>query len=132
MSTTNSYIRHGFCTVRPYLYGPLDLVDFVKHVFGAEEVERVTDTNSAHIEVKIGDSLIALDLGDHSHSDSRWLTRSFVYVYVEDVDAVYQRALQAGATSMEEPKDKPYQERNAGFKDAFGNIWGISTYKGLP
>ena len=130
MSTANKYIRHGFSTVRPYLYGSLDLVDFVKQVFGAEEVERVADNTGAHIEVQIGDSLIALDLGDHSHSDSQWLTRSFVYVYVEDVDAVYQRALQAGATSMEEPTDKPYQERNAGFKDTFGNIWGISTYTG--
>lgn len=115
---------------KPYLYGSLDLVDFIKQVFGAEEVERVADNTDAHIEVQIGDSLIALDLGDHSHSDSEWLTRSFVYVYVEDVDAVYQRALQAGAISMEEPKDKPYQERNASFKDAFGNIWGISTYTG--
>lgn len=130
MSTTNKHIRQGFSTVRPYLYGSLDLVVFVKQVFGAEEMERATDKNGAHIEVKIGDSLIALALGDHSHVDSKWLTRSSVYVYVDDVDAVYQRALQADATSLQEPMDKPYQERNAGFKDTFGNIWWISTYTG--
>src|SRR5690242_14062967 len=130
MISTSKHIRNGFSTVRPYLYGPLELADFVKQVFDAEEIEYVADNGEAHVELKIGDSVIALDLGDHTNSSSEWMTRSFVYIYVEDVDAIYQRALQAGATPLEEPKDKPYQERNAGFKDMFGNIWGISTYIG--
>lgn len=130
MNATNKHVRNGFSAVRPYFYGTLDLVDFIKQVFEAKEVERSEDNNGAHVEVQIGDSLIALDLSDHSHADSPWFTHSFAYVYVEDVDAVYQRALQAGATSLDAPADKPYQERNAGFKDTSGNIWGISTYIG--
>jgi PhnB protein len=51
-------------------------------------------------------------------------------VYVDDVDAAYQRALASGATSITAPEDKPYQERSAGVKDSFGNIWYIATYTG--
>jgi PhnB protein len=48
---------------------------------------------------------------------------------VEDVDAAYRRAIAAGATSVAEPSDKPYQERGAGIEDSYGNIWYIATYK---
>ncbi|GHO99921.1 glyoxalase [Reticulibacter mediterranei] len=130
MSTANKYIRNGFGSVRSYIHGPLDLAAFVKQVFEAKEVERNADEHSVHIEMKIGDSLIALDLSDHPPTDSTWFTYASTYIYVEDVDAVYRRALEAGATSLQDPMDKPYQERNAGFKDSFGNIWGISTYIG--
>ena len=53
-----------------------------------------------------------------------------IYVYVADVDRAYERALQAGATSVAVPEDKPYQERSAGVKDSFGNTWYIATYTG--
>jgi PhnB protein len=57
-------------------------------------------------------------------------TRSSLYVYVPDVDATYRRAMQAGATSLREPVQQPYRERNAGVKDTFGNVWWIATYTG--
>ena len=57
-------------------------------------------------------------------------TRASIYVYVTDVDEVYRRAIAAGATSINGPRDQPYAERNAGVKDSFGNVWYISTYKG--
>ena len=50
------------------------------------------------------------------------------YVYVPDCDAVYQRALKAGATSISEPVDHPYGDRSGGVKDAFGNQWYIATH----
>jgi PhnB protein len=50
------------------------------------------------------------------------------YLYVPDCDAVYQRALQAGATSISEPVDQPYGDRNGAVKDVFGNQWYISTH----
>jgi PhnB protein len=124
MSTTNTRIRHGVGTVRPYLYGHLDLVDFVKHVFGAEELERTESRKGFHIEVKIGDSVVVLEVGEPPAT----ATRASVYVYVPDVDAVYDRALRAGATSLSEPRDMPYQERGAGVRDEFGNTWWIATY----
>jgi uncharacterized glyoxalase superfamily protein PhnB len=52
-----------------------------------------------------------------------------IYVYVEDVDAVYGRALKLGARPLAQLEDKPYQERQAGFLDVAGNTWWIATYK---
>jgi PhnB protein len=51
-------------------------------------------------------------------------------VYVSDADAVYAKALAAGAGSVEVPNDKPYGERSAGIKDLFGNVWWVATYTG--
>lgn len=126
MSTANTHIRHGVGTIRPYLYGHLDLLDFVKQVFGAEELERAASRKGFHIEVKIGDSVVVLEVGEPPAT----ATPASVYVYVQDVDAAYERALQAGATSLGEPTEKPYQERGAGVKDAFGNTWWMATYTG--
>lgn len=126
MSIENTHIRHGFGTVRSYLYGHLDLADFVKQVFGAEELERVEVRKGFHIEVKIGDSVVVLEVGEPPAT----ATPASVYVYVQDVDAAYKRAIRAGATSLDEPTDKPYQERSAGVKDTFGNTWWIATYTG--
>jgi PhnB protein len=55
---------------------------------------------------------------------------SSIYVYVEDVDDVYRRAVNAGAESLSAPEGKPYDERSAGVKDSFGNTWWIATYTG--
>jgi PhnB protein len=51
-----------------------------------------------------------------------------VYMYVPDVDALYGRALEAGATSISAPADQPYGDRTAGVKDGFGNQWYIATH----
>jgi PhnB protein len=51
-----------------------------------------------------------------------------LYVYVEDVDAVYKRGLQAGATSVSEPKNQFYGDRSAAIRDSLGNVWGIATH----
>ncbi|MCI0600261.1 MAG: hypothetical protein L0Y50_10950 [Beijerinckiaceae bacterium] len=67
-----------------------------------------------------------LEIGDPPHS-SATLARD--NVYVKDVDAVYRRAIEFGAVSISPPEDKPYQERAAGVKDSFGNIWWIAAFK---
>lgn len=127
MNIRNTYVRHGFGTVRPYLYGHSDLLEFVTQVFGAEEIERGKSSKGHHVEMKIGDSAVVLEIGDYDQSE--YTTRASVYVYVEDVDATYQHAIQKGAVSLAEPADQPYQERGAGVKDSFGNTWWIGTYK---
>ena len=125
MDTTKGYIRHGAGAVRAYLYGNADLPEFVRQVFGGEEVERADyDDQSAHVEMRFADSVLVIEAGV-THETA---TRASVYVYVPDVDAAYQRALQLGATSVAEPADKPYGDRNAGVRDSFGNTWWIGTH----
>ena len=125
MDTTKTYIRQGMGAVRAYLYGNADLPEFVRQVFGGEEVERADyDDQSAHVEMRIADSVLVIEAGV-THETA---TRASVYVYVPDVDAAYQRALQLGATSVAEPADKPYGDRNAGVRDSFGNTWWIGTH----
>ena len=121
------YIRHGVGTVRPYLYGPSALVDWVKQTFAAQELERTEAENGQHVELKIGDAVVVLETGDPPLS---FATPASVYVYVDDVDAAYKRAIAAGAQSIAAPEDKPYDERGAGVKDSFGNTWWIATYTG--
>jgi uncharacterized glyoxalase superfamily protein PhnB len=123
----SAHISHGFGAVRPYLYGRLDLADFVKLVFDAKELERVAMGDGFHLELQIADSVAVLEVGDAPFPRA---TQASVYVYVKDVDAAYRRAIKAGASSIAEPAEKPYAERCAGVRDTFGNTWWISTYKG--
>jgi PhnB protein len=128
MSKANQHIRHGVGSVRPYLYGRLDILELVKRAFGAVELERLgVGAKGYHVEAKIGDSMIVMEVSDPPHPGGK---PASIYVYVDDVDGAYNRALAAGATSITEPEDKPYQERAAGVKDSFGNIWYIATYTG--
>ena len=128
MSNATKHIRQGVGSVRPYLHGHLDMPEFVKRAFGAVELERhKAGSNGFHIEAKIGDSMIVMEVGDPPYPGA---TRASIYVYIDDVDAAYQRALAAGGTSVAAPEDKPYQERTAGVKDSFGNTWWIATYTG--
>ncbi|WP_437578030.1 VOC family protein [Sorangium sp. So ce887] len=121
------HIRHGIGAVRPYVFGHLDLTDFVKRAFGAVELERQQmGPDSFHVELQIDDSVVVLETGEPRPANA---TVASIYVYVDDVDAAYARALQFGAVSIAAPEDKPYDERAAGVKDSFGNIWWISTYK---
>ena len=65
MSPKQAHIRHGIGSVRPYLYGRLDLPDLLKKAFGAEELERLPVGNKGfHVETKIGDSMVVLEIGD--------------------------------------------------------------------
>ena len=127
MGTANKHIRHGVGSVRPYLYGRLDMLEMVKRAFGAVELERLGVGKGFHVEAKIGDSMVVMEVSDPPHPGGK---PASIYVYVEDVDAAYQRAIAAGATSVAAPEDKRYQERAAGVKDSFGNIWYIATYTG--
>jgi PhnB protein len=61
--------------------------------------------------------------------DLRDLMPAFLYVYVDDTDSTYERAIDSGAILMEEPADMPYGDRRAMVKDAWGNTWQIATHK---
>lgn len=127
MESERRYVHHGKGTVRPYVYGGLNLLDFVKKVFDAVELERNKLPSGFHVQAQIGDSVLVLSAMDPPYEEA---TRGSIYVYVPDVDVTYQRALAAGATSVAQPTDRPWKGRAAGVKDSFGNIWYIETYKG--
>lgn len=122
-------IREGFHTITPYLivHAAAGLIDFVKQAFGAEELYRGTGSaGGIHAEVKIQDSIIMIGGGEALRHDP---TPTAIHLYVEDADAVYERALAAGATSLGRPIDQPYGDREAGVKDLSGNHWYIATHR---
>ncbi len=125
----SKHVRNGQGAARPYLQGPLSLAAFVQGVFDAKELERHEFSPEAvHVAFQIGDGVVVLEAGDLPDDVEPW--HSAVYVYVEDVDAVYNRAIEQGATAIAPPTDKPYEERQAGFRDGGGNTWWIATYTG--
>jgi PhnB protein len=127
MNDPTSCIRNGIGAVRPFIYGRLDLIDFVKNVFGGVELERNGVAGGFHVQTRIGDSVLVLSAMEPPYALA---TRASTYVYVDDVDAAYERAIAAGASSLSKPGDRPFQERTASVKDGFGNIWYIAAYIG--
>ena len=122
-------IPEGYHSVTPYLIvqDAGRLLDFVKQVFEAEETFRMDGPGESvrHAEFRIGDSVVMT-------ADA---TPEFppmpvtIHLYVNDADAVYVKALRAGATSTQEPADQFYGDRTAGVKDRFGNVWYIATHQ---
>ena len=127
IANTEKHIRGGHGTMRPYLYANPDMVNFVESVFGATVVASYDTPIGSHVEAVIGDSVFILETAE-SFPDHITPTVASVYLYVPDVDVVYSRAIQAGATTISAPEDKPYDERQCGITDSFGNTWWISTY----
>lgn len=118
----------GYSTVSPYLVaaGAQQVIDFAKQVFDATELRRydMPDGSIMHAEVRIGDTVVMI--GDGGESWTPFPV--FLHVYVDDVDATYKRALDAGGISVQEPErrgDDP--DRRGGVKDAAGNTWWIAT-----
>jgi len=126
-------IPRGFRTLQPYLVAAngIALLDFAKQVFNAEEVGRyIGEVGGVHGEVRIGDTMFMIGGGIPGRAFEGKLKTNALHVYVEDTDAVYAKALAAGATSLGAPQDHEYGERGAGVKDAAGNYWYIATHKG--
>lgn len=117
----------GFHTITPYLAvgDAARLLQFLRDAFDAEETERLTlpDGRIMHAEVKIGDSTVMIG---QARGDWTPMLGSN-YLFVTDTDAVYDKALAAGATSLMEPADQFYGDRNAGVEDPLGNLWWIGT-----
>lgn len=123
-----SYIPSSLHNVNIYMH-PLraePVINFVKRAFGAEEIARYASPDGVvhHAQVRVGDT--ALEMGE-AHGKYQPM-QSMFYLYVPEVDAVYRTALAAGAQSIQEPKDQPYGDRNAGVTDPFGNTWYIATH----
>jgi PhnB protein len=123
----------GFYTVTPYIIAPDGdaMLAFARNAFGAEETFRaVGGAGGIHGEVRIGDTMLMLGGGIPGKPFNGKPNVTALHVYVEDTDATYKKALQAGAISTREPQDHEYGERGASVKDPFGNFWYIATHKG--
>jgi len=122
-------IPDGYHSVTPYLVvqGVAKLIDFLKQAFDAKEIERMAgpDGSVMHGEVRIGDSVVMMG---EAWGESKPIAAA-LYLYVNDTDVTYRRALQAGATPLREPADQFYGDRSGGVKDPAGNQWWIATRK---
>lgn len=121
-------IPDGYHTVTPFLSakGAAKLLEFLKAAFGAEEVMRMPGPGGVvmHAEVNIGNSRLMLSEAMQTPP----MAGSF-YLYVSDADAIYKRAVGAGASSEMQPTDQFWGDRMGTVKDSFGNTWSIATHK---
>jgi uncharacterized glyoxalase superfamily protein PhnB len=122
--------RPGFRTVTPYIVVPggEQLIEFMKHTFGAEETGRANAGSGAfHAEVRIGDSMLMI--GQAPPELKRPPSLGAFQVYVQNADEVYRRALEAGAVSLADMVED-HGDRFGCVRDASGNRWYISTHLG--
>lgn len=121
-------IPEGYHTVTPFLLtnNATDLIEFIKKAFDGEidYMMKSDDGKVRHSTVRIGDSLVMISDGTDQY-ESR---PGMLHLYVEDVDAVYEQAIRAGATSLREPADQFYGDRSAGVEDDWGNQWWLATH----
>ena len=100
-----------------------ELYAFLEAVFDARLLDRYgPDGQPTFMTIGIGDSVLSV-----MHPGDGSPTRSAMYVYVGDVDSVYERAMAAGAVSMQAPVGAIHGDRMATFTDLFGNHWTIAT-----
>jgi uncharacterized glyoxalase superfamily protein PhnB len=127
-------IRQGRrSTVTPYITvaNVHEEIEFVTKVFGAEgRIYGIGSAGGFHSEYRIGDSMLMIGGGGKGSSWKGPAMPGSLHLYVEDVDVVYERALQAGATSLMAPTDQDYGDRDAAIKDRSGNHWYIGTHQG--
>ena len=129
-------IPEGYRTATPYLIvkGAADAIEFYKRAFGATEMLRMADPQGrvGHAEIRIGDSVIML-ADEHpamGYRSPRALGGSSVSIllYLEDVDAVFERAVNAGAKALRPVTDQFYGDRSGTLEDPFGHVWTIATH----
>lgn len=121
-------VPDGYHTVSPYLVSddPDCLLEFIKQAFAGQEVHvmRQGDGRILHTQARIGDSIVMI-----GGADSKWPAEKMsLYLYLDDVDAVYRSALAAGAEPIMEPADQFYGDRMGGVKDPTGTTWWLATH----
>jgi PhnB protein len=121
------YVPEGYGTLFPYFVvsDAERFVDFLKNAFDAKELGRTAMPNGriANVRLRIGTSNFMAS----EEQEGLKRTQAAYYLYVENADETYARALRCGAKKIMEPMDMPYEDRQGGVTDPFGNMWWIST-----
>ena len=126
----------GYHNVTPYLFirGAGGAIDFYKKVFGATEIVRMAGPigQVMHAELKIGDSIVMLadenpKAGAMSPQTAGGISVSLL-MYIENVDAVVQKAVDSGAKLLRPVKDQFYGDRSGTLIDPFGHMWTVATH----
>ena len=136
MTSNVKPIPEGYHSVTPYLImkNAGAAIEFYKNAFGAIELFRMPqpDGKIGHAEIKIGDSPIMLS---DEHPEMKYLgpetiggTPVSLMIYVDDVDTVFKRAIDKGATEQKAVQDQFYGDRSGSLVDPFGHIWHIATH----
>jgi PhnB protein len=129
-------IPEGYPRVTPYLSidGAAAAIDFYSKVFGATERVRMPDPDGriGHAELQLGDSLIMLadeypEMGIRGPKAVGG-TPVTISVYVEDVDGVFDRAVELGAKPLRQVQDEFYGDRSGQFEDPFGHRWSVASH----
>lgn len=130
-------IPAGYHTVTPYLIinGAAAAIEFYQRAFGAKEVMRlgIPGGQIAHAEIKIGDSHVMLadevPAMGFCAPDKLGKNPVSLLLYVDDVDAYFQRAVAAGAAMLRPVEDQFYGDRSGTLVDPFGHVWTLATHK---
>jgi PhnB protein len=128
-------IPEGFHSVTPYLtvHDAAEAIRFYERAFGATEMMRLPMGDKiGHAEIKVGDSIVMLsdewpDMGKLSPRTRGGATAGLM-VYLEDVDAAYARALEAGASAEQPLTDQFWGDRSGSVTDPFGHTWMLATH----
>lgn len=130
-------IPDGYYSLTPYLVckGAAKAIDFYTKAFGGQETVRMPGPGGQimHAEIKIGNAMLMLSDENKERGylspDSIGGTATSIMFYTEDVDAVYNRAIAAGAKSETAPADMFWGDRMGNLVDPFGHKWAIATHK---
>ncbi len=130
-------IPDGYHSVTPYLSikGAAEAIEFYKRAFSATELFRLVAPSGeiGHAEIKIGDSPIMLadpcEEGAFRSPQSLGGSSVGIHVYVEDVDALFAQAVDAGAKAVRPVQDQFYGDRTGTLEDPFGHVWFLATHK---
>ncbi len=133
---TVSYIPKGYHTATPYLMvrGATEAIEFYQRAFGAELMMQLVQSNGkvGHAEIRVGDSVIML--ADEMPEMKMFGPQSLggagvsMVLYVEDADASFKRALEAGAKELKPVQDQFYGDRSGTLSDPYGHTWSIATH----
>jgi uncharacterized glyoxalase superfamily protein PhnB len=122
-------IPDGYSTLTPFIVAEdaAKLCAFLEQAFGASHVHppsKRPDGSIAHAEMQVGSSRVMIG----GATDPAMLMPAMLYMYVEDCDAAFKRAVEAGAETIMPLADMFYGDRHGGIKDAWGNQWWIATH----